>query len=198
MTRVLCAARGVSRWRSLLVVACVFAGAGVTLVGGRVYLEAKGALAAILIDRALTRHLEDGLPHPPWPWADTHPIARLEVPRLGISRSILSDASGSSLAFGLGHIGGTVAPGAPGNSGIAGHRDTRAAFLKDLRRGDLVRVRTHATVKTCTVSGSRIVPKQEISVLDPSPTTRLTLVTCYPFGGILRSPWRIVVECPFK
>lgn len=181
--------------RALLIMPLVLVGAGLSLVGGRGYLGAKAALAAVLIDRAFARHLEDGLPHPPWPWADTHPIAGLEVPRLGVSRSILSNASGSSLAFGLGHISGTAAPGAPGNSGIAGHRDTWAAFLQDLRRGDLIRVRTHAAVEICTVSGSRIVPKEEVSVLDPSPGRRLTLVTCYPFSGILRSPWRIVVDC---
>ena len=177
------------------VASIVLIASGLSLVGGQLYLKAKGVLADVLIDRAFARHLEDGTPHRPWPWADMHPIARLEVPRLGVSRTILSDASGSSLAFGLGHIGGTVAPGAPGNSGIAGHRDTRAAFLQDLRRGDLIRVRTHTAVKTCTVSGSRIVSKEKISVLDPSPITRLTLVTCYPFGGILRSPWRFVVDC---
>ena len=173
----------------------VLIASGLSLVGGQLYLQTKGALAGVLIDRALARHIEDGLPHRPWSWADTHPIARLEVPRLGISRSILSDASGSSLAFGLGHIGGTVAPGAPGNSGIAGHRDTWAAFLKELKQGDLIRVRTHAAVETCTVSGSRIVAKEEVGVLEPSPGMRLTLITCYPFSGILRSRWRIVVDC---
>ena len=50
-------------------------------------VEEKGAarllkgVAGILIDRAFETHLKDGLPHRPWSWADTYPIARLEVPR---------------------------------------------------------------------------------------------------------------------
>lgn len=179
--------------RAVLAVALLLS--GISLVGGRAYLAAKAALAGVLIDRALARHLEDGRPHPPWPWADMHPIALLEVPGLGIDRPILSDASGRTLAFGLGHIGGTATPGAPGNSGIAGHRDSWAAFLKDLKRGDLIRIRTHAAVASCAVSDSRIVSKEEVGVLEQSPDTRLTLVTCYPFDGLLSSRWRIVIDC---
>ena len=74
----------------------------------------------------------------PWSWADMHPIARLTVPRLGIERPILSNASGSALAFGIGHIDGTAGPATAGNCVVAGHRDSWAAFLADLRVADAV------------------------------------------------------------
>jgi sortase (surface protein transpeptidase) len=33
----------------------------------------------------------------------------------------------------------------------------------------------------------------DAEVLAPSGEARLTLVTCYPFNGLLRSPWRYIV-----
>ena len=56
----------------------------------------------------IVRHLADGEAHPPWRWADTSPIARLEVPRLGVRRVVLAGATGAVLAFGPGHIHGVV------------------------------------------------------------------------------------------
>src|SRR5437667_217982 len=57
--------------------------AGVCLTGRAVYLHAKAALAGVLIRRAWQVTARSGEPHPPWPWADTHPVARLRIPRLG-------------------------------------------------------------------------------------------------------------------
>src|SRR5439155_902704 len=55
--------------------------AGVCLTGRAVYLHAKAALAGVLIRRAWQVTARSGEPHPPWPWADTHPVARLRIPR---------------------------------------------------------------------------------------------------------------------
>jgi len=43
------------------------------------------------------------------------------------------------------------------------------------------------------VDGIRVVPRDQTDLLDPTPQDRLTLLTCYPFGALLRSPWRYVV-----
>jgi sortase A len=183
------------RRHRLLLSSLLLTGAGLSFVGGQVYMSAKAALAAYLIDRAYDRHLESGESPRPWPWADTSPIARLEVPRLGIRRPVLAGASGSSLAFGLGHVSGTAHPGEFGNCAIAGHRDTWAGFLKELRRGDVVRLRTRAGLRRYSVIERLVISKEDLSVLEPSDDRRLTLVTCYPFSGILNSPWRIAVVC---
>ncbi len=173
----------------------LLAGTGLALLGGQGYLKAKAALAAVLIDRAWAEYLADGRAHPPWPWADMRPVARLEFPRIGVRRSVLSGASGESLAFGLAHVSGTALPGEPGNCAVAGHRDTWAAFLRDLRTGDEVRLRTRAGWRRYTVAGLAVVSKDRIDVLEPAGDGRLTLITCYPFSGLLRSPWRLVVVC---
>ena len=182
--------------RSLpLGVGILLAGAGLALLAGQGYMKAKAALAAVLIDRAWAAHLADGRNHAPWPWADMHPVARLEVPRLGVRRAVLSGASGESLAFGLAHVSGTAPPGGPGNVAIAGHRDTWAAFLRDLRPGDQVWLLTRSGRRRYSVRSLSVLGKERVDVLEPSGDERLTLITCYPFTGLLRSPWRLVVVC---
>src|SRR5262249_22164287 len=107
--------------RALLAGAGLLLAAGGALLGRGLYLEAKGALARILIERALAAHLQDGRPHRPWSWADTTPIAVLELHRLSVRRVVLEGASGTSLAFGVGHIDGTARPNSPGTCVLAGH-----------------------------------------------------------------------------
>ncbi len=73
---------------------------GICLTGRAVYLHAKGELAGILIRRAWTQSIQTGKPHPPWSWADTHPVARLRIPRLGYDEIVLEGATPRTLAFG--------------------------------------------------------------------------------------------------
>ena len=68
----------------LLLLSAGFLVPGAGLLGERAWMEAKACLATRLIDRSLRAHLRDGRVHRPWSWADTHPVARLEAPRLGI------------------------------------------------------------------------------------------------------------------
>ena len=182
------------RARSLLLAgAILLLGAGGALLGRRAYLEAKAVLARHLIERALAAHLRDGRPHRPWSWADTYPIAVLTLDRLGIRRSVLAGASGTSLAFGVGHIDGTAQPNAPGNCVLAGHRDRAFAFLEEVRPGDVLRLRAAGSVRDYIVEGAAVVARTDSRTIQPTGDDRLTLVTCYPFGGLLRSPWRYVV-----
>jgi sortase A len=187
------------RWRALLSpLALVFLLGGGATLAHPVYMRVKGVLAGVLIERALEAHMRDGKDHLPWDWADIHPIARLEVDRLGVRVSILTGATGATLAFGAGHVDGTALPGRPGHSVLAGHRDRSFAFLRDLKPGDVLRIRAHAGTTLYVVDGSAVVPETDTRVLDPSPGAvdgaRLSLLTCYPFGGLLRSPWRYVVS----
>lgn len=156
--------------------------------------QARGMLAGRLIARAFERHLRDGGPQPPWPWADTYPLARLEVERLGVRAYVLAGAQGASLAFGAGHLDGTALPGGRGHVVLAGHRDTTFACLRELRRGDRIRVRTRRGERLWIVEEMAVVPEDAVSVVEPTAEDRLTLLTCYPFGGPPGSPWRYVVS----
>jgi sortase A len=174
-------------------VACVISAGA--LFGRHGYLLAKAELAERLIDASLANHLEDGRPHPPWRWADMHPVARLEVPRLGVSRNVLTGATGESMAFGVGHIHGTAPPNGEGNCVLAGHRDSWLEFLRDVRVGDRLRLVSSGSTREWIVEGMHVVGAWDAETLEPGDGDRLTLVTCWPFDGLLRSPYRYVVEC---
>lgn len=179
--------------RVLLASALLLLGAGGVLLARRAGLEAKAILARHLIARAFAGHLRDGRPHRPWSWADTHPIALLTIERLDVRRIVLAGASGTSMAFGVGHIDGTSRPNGPGNCVLAGHRDRELAFLERLRRGDVLRLRTANALRDYIVDGIAVVPRADAWVLGRTVEDRLTLLTCYPFRGLSRSPWRYVV-----
>jgi sortase A len=185
------------RARSLALISAVCLAAGAALVGRHLYLEAKAATAAVLIDRVWSARLEDGRVRPPWPWADFAPIARVEVRRLGIDRPILSDASGRTLAFGLGHVPGSARPGEPGACVIVGHRDTWAAFLRDLRTGEEMVVRTPGGGRRYRITGTAVVDAHDFRLAPDlevvAPADRLILTTCWPFDAVRHGPLRYVV-----
>jgi len=181
--------------KTLLVCAVLLLASGAALTARHGYMLAKAGLAVVLIDRAFSEHLKDGTVHRPWSWADMHPIARLELQRLDVRRDILSGASGESLAFGIGHVDGTAYPNRPGNCVLAGHRDSWASFLEDVSVGDRFYLTTHEQVRKWQVERIDVVGVIDTTVLEQDAGYRLTLLTCYPFGGLTRSPWRYVVIC---
>jgi len=190
------AALRVGRWPDVLAVAATgLVVLGASLLAEQGWLELKARLAGRLIDRAFAAHLDDGRAHRPWRWADTHPLARLEVPRLDLRRTVLAGASGSSLAFGPGHVDGTAAPNESGNCVVAGHRDSWFGFLADLRPGDELSLRTRGGTRRYHVTGLAVHHESDLRALEPTGETRLTLITCYPFDGLRRSALRYVVSC---
>lgn len=169
-------------------------------LGQGVYLEAKAWLAQVLIDRAWDAARDSGQASAPWPWADTHPVARLSAPRLNVSRMVLSGASGRVLAFGPGHVAASARPGDPGVSFIAGHRDTHFHFLKRLHAGDQLLIETQqAKTVSYRVVETWVQDEQDTAYLESLTGDQLILMTCYPFeavvpGGPLRYLVRAVAE----
>ena len=165
----------------------------VGLFGEQGYLSLKARLADHLIAHAFQAHLRDGGAHRPWSWADTHPIGKLEVPRLGVERILLAGASGASLAFGVGHLDGTAAPNTAGNCCIAGHRDTVFGFLGEVRVGDLLWVETHEGRVAYRVARREVRSMWDANVLRATEQRRLTLITCWPLDEWRPGPERLVV-----
>ena len=169
----------------------VFVGIAVWHGSRAAWIELKAEIAQRLMLRAWSRS-QDGEGVRPWPWADTHPIARLTVPRLGVDQLVLAGASGRTLAFGPGHLAGTALPGSPGNAVISGHRDTHFAFLRELRISDpLVVEGRDGRRHRYAVQSTEVVDRSQLRVAATTGDARLTLVTCYPFdalrpGGPLR------------
>lgn len=150
------------------------------------WIPAKAELAQLLMARAW-QHALAGEPAPrPWPWADTWPVARLAVDRLGVVQYVLAGAGGSSLAFGPGHLSGTPTPGDAGNPVIAGHRDTSFRFLADLAAGDEILLdRPDGRRFRYRVVEARVVDALDPWAFGEERTPSLTLATCWPFDAVL-------------
>jgi sortase A len=121
-------------------------------------------------------------------------LGRMDIPRLGISIAVLQGTNSRTLRLGVGHIEGTPLPGEPGNSGIAGHRDTFFRDLKDIRQKDQIQLQTATGMFRYEVDWVRVVASDDVSVLAPSTESVLTLVTCYPFYFVGPAPKRFVVQ----
>ena len=180
--------------RALRPVAAAVITTGLLSVAGGFYLPAKAVLAQVLLRRAWAA--TGDRPVRPWPWARTWPVARLEVPSLGIDEIVLAGDEGAALAFAPGHVDGTAEPGQPGNVVVAGHRDTVFAFLGDLTVGDELSLEAaDGRIVRYAVTGTAVVHETDSAVLDPSDASTLTLVTCYPLDGVRPGgPFRYVVR----
>jgi sortase A len=121
----------------------------------------------------------------PWPWADTHPVARLTVPEHRVELLVLAGASGRTLAWGPGHVEGTATPGLRGNAVVTAHRDTHFAFLRDLVPGDRIVVETAAGIgRGYRVERSFVADRRALKLPADDHATTLALVTCYPFDAV--------------
>jgi sortase A len=122
------------------------------------------------------------------------PVGVLRIPRLRVEAPILEGTDDATLNRGLGHIDGTPPPGAIGNSGIAGHRDSFFRALKDITTGDTIELETTQETLLYRVEQTWIVTPDDVWVLDPTPSQTVTLVTCHPFYFIGPAPKRFIVR----
>ncbi|ABS63908.1 sortase family protein [Parvibaculum lavamentivorans DS-1] len=168
-------------------------GFGTWQLGHGLYINAKAQLAQVLLERAWQMTLADGKPHKAWPWADTWPVAKLEIPSLGLTQIVLSNASGEALAFGPGHLVGSPQPGRGGMTVIAGHRDTHFSFLSGLKNDDHVIVSTADGVSHRYIVGQSEILDSGLVRIDPFSRPGIAFVTCYPFDSKEQGPLRYVV-----
>jgi sortase A len=111
------------------------------------------------------------------------PVARLEIPRIGVNEIVVAGVSVDDLKKGPGHYPQTPLPGETGNAAIAGHRTTYGAPFFDidnLQPGDQVVATTYAGRFVYQVTGTVVVSPSDTSVLDDTPDDRLTLTSCDP------------------
>ncbi|MGA3091398.1 MAG: class GN sortase [Terriglobales bacterium] len=173
---------------------------GAVLTGRALYMRAKAELAGVLIRRAWNQSVQSGKPRKPWPWADTHPIARLRIPRLDYDEIVLEGATPRTLAFGPARLFSGAVLGEPGNVVLAGHRTSWFRPLQAVAPGDSIQVewrdsrRGRLLERSYTVSAIRVVEPEDVTLLQPTQQDSLTLVTCYPFGPRPTSPQRYVVR----
>jgi sortase A len=173
--------------RGPMAVAVLLGVMGMQQLGNAGYIQAKANFAQFLIAQAWSKTVvQGGGRERPWPWADTWPVARLQVPELAVDLYVLEGSSGNALAFGPGFDVASVAPGEDGVSVIAGHRDTHFGFLRHVEAGTPLRLqRPNGEIAHYAVVDAEVVnTQQQLFIPQASSGSELLLVTCYPFDAI--------------
>jgi sortase A len=169
--------------------------AGLLLFGQGAYIHAKALVAQILLRHAFEQTIATGQDIKPWSWADTWPVARIEIKRLQAERIVLAGSSGQALAFGPGHVDLTPDAGERGVAVYSAHRDTHFRFLKDVIVGDEIDItRRDGRTFRYLVDGSSVV-RFDASGIDPLGNGyELVLSTCWPFDAVTSGPDRYILH----
>ena len=159
--------------------------AGLILFGQGGYIHAKALLAQILLERAFTETIATGRETKPWSWADTWPVARIEVKRIHASTIVLAGSSGQALAFGPGHVENTPDAGERGVAVYSAHRDTHFRFLQRCRHRR--RDRRHAQRRQEIPLSRGLRPRSCVSMLRASIRCATDMSwCCRPAGRSMR------------
>jgi len=169
--------------------------AGLILFGQGAYIHAKALLAQVLLERAFTETIASGRDTKPWSWADTWPVARIEVRRIGASAIVLAGSSGQALAFGPGHVELTANAGERGVAVYSAHRDTHFRFLKEVKVGDDIEVmRRDGKVFRYRADSHSVVRFDQFGIDPLGSGYELVLSTCWPFEAITPGPDRYILH----
>ncbi len=171
-----------------------FAGA-VVMLGKSCWITLKAEVAQVLLERAFSQSVVSGRPVKAWNWADTWPVAKVSVARLGEEAIVLQGASGEALAFGPALLNETSRPGERGTSVIAAHRDTHFRFLKDVLVGDVITIaRNDGLTFHYRITTTRVVTWDRSGIDRHASGFNLVLSTCYPFDALTQGMQRYLVE----
>ena len=178
-----------------LILPLLLAAIGLILFGQGAYIHAKALVAQVLLDRAFDKTIATGQATKPWSWADTWPVARIEVKRLHARAIVLAGSSGQALAFGPGHLERTPDAGERGVAVYSAHRDTHFAFLKNVVGGDEIDItRDDGLTFRYRVDAMSVV-RFDDSGIDPlAGGYQVVLSTCWPFDALTQGPERYLVH----
>jgi len=126
------------------------------------------------------------------------PLGVLTIDSVNIQVPIYNGTEEFNLNRGAGRVKGMARMDEDGNLAISSHRDGFFRGLKDIKVGDEILVQTTKGVEIYEVSSVTIVPKEDISPLDPTTEKTLTLITCYPFYFVGHAPKRWIVKATPK
>lgn len=169
--------------------------AAAALTADALWIHAKAGLAQLLLRQAWDEARSDGGRHRPWPWADTHPVAVLRMPELGVEQVVLAGDDGRTLAFGPGWAPASAAPDGHGTVVLSGHRDTHFGWLRRLVLHDVVEVETPGGTRRWRVVETRVADSRRDRLALGDEHAELLLVTCWPFDAVQSGgPMRYVVR----
>jgi len=121
-------------------------------------------------------------------------IANLSIPRVQLSAVVLNGSDSQTLRRGPAHLEHTALPGESGNVVIAGHRDSFFRPLRNVQMGDDIFLDTPNGRFHYRVTSIYVVNPHDLSVLEPTHSATLTLITCYPFWVFGNASDRFIVR----
>ena len=141
---------------------------------------------ATLIDNSAAQ-LRESLPRAAAAWRKSSrrgdAVARLRIPALGVGEIVVNGTDHGSLKRGPGRYLGSAMPGEGKLVYIAGHRTTYGApfsRIDRLHKGDRVSLELPYATIEYTITGSRVVPASQTSVLKSKGYEQLVLQACHP------------------
>lgn len=173
------------------------------VVGGVAVL----AFSGLQYKSALSEASNDYLPAMRQEWASETPtitskrvtlstgtfLGVIDIDSLKMKVNLFEGTESNALSRGAGHYRASVMPGESDNTVIAGHRDTVFSALGRIKKGAAIVITTRDGVFTYVVTGTRIVGKNDRTVIVPTDSATVTLSTCYPFRFIGSAPKRFIV-----
>jgi sortase A len=109
---------------------------------------------------------------------------RLVIPSIDVDVPVVEGDDWEQLKKGAGHHIGSANPGERGNCFISGHNDIYGEIfrkLEDVKIGDEITLYGGQQPYRYIVRATRIVDPDDVSVMYPTSTPVLTLLTCYPY-----------------
>lgn len=141
---------------------------------------------SILVDTS-AGGLRESLPRAAAAWRKSSKrgdaVGRLRIPALGVGEVVVNGTDSDTLKRGPGRYLGSAMPGEGRLVYIAGHRTTYGApfsRIDRLRKGDPVYLELPYATIEYAITGSRIVPASQLSVLKSKGYEQLVLQACHP------------------
>jgi sortase A len=129
-------------------------------------------------------HLVQGLTPISIPTPGPEQATRIVIPAIDVDAPVVEGDDWEELKMGVGHHMGSSNPGERGNMVVSGHNDVFGEVFRhlgELEPGDEVIVYAGETPYRYLVREKRIVPPDEVSVMEPTTKATMTLITCYPY-----------------
>ncbi len=155
----------------------------VVLPGGHTPPDAQGNIAPEPIPPHLQELVAKITPLPVPTPAPQH-ARRIVIPAIKVDAPVVEGDDAEALKKGAGHHIGSANPGERGNCVISAHNDVYGEIFRDLPSlnvGDEIYVYTENQRYRYRVQEKRIVAPTEVSVMAPTSSPVLTLISCYPY-----------------
>ncbi|MDX9953743.1 MAG: class D sortase [Anaerolineae bacterium] len=153
------------------------------LPGGHTPPDVRGESQPLAIPIHLQKLVAEITPLPP-PTPGPEHAQRIVITTIGVDAPVVEGDDWEALKKGVGHHIGSVNPGERGNCIISAHNDIYGEIfrnLPELRVGDEILVHTVSQVYRYVVRQTRIIEPTDVSVMMPTNTPVLTLISCYPY-----------------